>query len=157
MTFSKRVYDMGIWDFVAWYYSDPRSFQDLQVYMAVGIGDTAWDEDPVAPAGTETGLYSEYCRVKPYIQQPVDELMLDAGKVLYKEDGNLVFRFVAEFPGSIIQTLKKTGTYIREIGLFVGASGEANSGSLMVLERHPRIWWGTTFMLRREILVDLRG
>lgn len=157
MVYEKAVCDTGAVEFAAWYYSIPRSFLDLRAYMAVGIGDTAWDDAMVAPATTDTALVSEYCRVKPYLQQPLDDTLFDYDKLLYKETGELVFRFVAEFPGSILTNLKQVGVYVREVGLFIDAGDEADSGYLFVVERHPRIWWGAGWTLRREILVDLRG
>lgn len=157
MTYSKVVCDTGAVEFAAWYYSVPRVWSDLKIYMAIGVGDAAWDDTAVAPTATDTALESEYCRMVPYLKQPLDESLYDYNKLLYKDTGDKVFRFVAEFPGSFLTQWKQTGTYIREIGLFVDATGEADSGYLFVVERHPRVWWGPGWTLRREILVDLRG
>jgi len=134
-----------------------RDMHDLSPYLALGVGDEAWDTTPVPVSTDATALTSEFYRVPPKHWMSLDTTLYDLGKILYSATDTEVYRFVGEFDGRVLTLYKESGIYIREYGLFVNASSDPNSGLLVAVVRHSRWWWSANMFLRREMILDVRG
>jgi len=139
-------------------YNSPEDLRRLRPYIAMGFGDINWDaSSPSDVLGTETTLTSEICRVVPYLYHTLDTVEFDRGKLLDDPSNADIIRFVGEFRGKEILPETSPGSYVREVGLFIQATEEKNSGQLVLLVRHGRVWWDPKFSWRRELIVDMRA
>lgn len=155
MEYEKTFCSVGSSQFLAWCFGS-RDLRDLSAYIAVGIGDAAWDDSPVSPSSGASQLTSELWRVKPCWSGSLDETMFDLNKILWADRSD-VLRFVGEFNGTWLKRTFDQGTYVREYGLFINATASTGSGLLVALTHHSRIWWSNQMWLRREAVLDVRG
>lgn len=156
MEYSHSFCSVGSAQFLAWMYGG-RDIRDLSPYLAIGVGDEAWDTTPVPVSTDITALTGEIIRIQPQQWSSLDATMFDLGKILYSATDTEMFRFVGELDGHSLSPYKESGLYIREYGLFVNASSDAGSGLLVATVRHSRWWWSANMFLRREIILDVRG
>ena len=158
MTYTSVVNNTGGTQFTTRLYDGGFEFRKLGLQIAVGIGDDAWDTTPVAPLEYNTILTNEIARVKPYWMGWLDESEYDRNKILWSSAQTKICRFVAKFPKSLFANdTRIQGFDLREIGLFMEARPDANSGLLVTETRHTRWWWDRSFSLRREVILDMRG
>lgn len=157
MTYSSVVTGTGGTQFVTSLYNGDFEFRKLNLYMAVGTGDETWDTALVAPADTDTALVSEIIRVKPYWMGWLDETEYDKNKILWSPAQTKICRFVANFSRHLFDNdTRVIGFDLREVGLFMEALPEVNTGLLVTETRHTTFWWDRNFSLRRELILDMR-
>jgi hypothetical protein len=158
MTYTSVVTSTGGTQFVTRLYDGNFEFRKLGLQLAVGTGDVAWDTTPTAPLEYDTGLVCETARVKPYWMGWLVEAEYDRNKILWSPTQTKICRFVAKFPRTLFANDTRIQGYdLREIGLFMEARPDLNSGLLVIETHHTRWWWDRSFSLRREILLDMRG
>ena len=159
MIYKKAVIESGMLEFVAWLggYTGPGDLKFLRPYVAVGRGDPGWDA-PGADTltGFETALEDEVVRTEPYLYHALDQIKFDQGKLLYTEFPADVMRFVAHIKGAAVFPDEIDGTYLRELGVFLHAGPDRDSGLLVVLVRHGKLWFDRDFCMRRELIIDAR-
>lgn len=116
-------------------------------FLAIGRGDTAWDEIP-----------PQYDRSSHQMVNEVARHAVTANDTSYIDDAGITTRRVTH--RLRIQTAfaagEATGS-LRECGLFGGAaSSELNSGTLISYFMHRRLDKSEQMSLNRSIIVDLR-
>lgn len=116
-----------------------------ELFVAVGAGETGWDETPPVRTRDTTALTHELARQRVTL----------GGVGFIDEQGNPLeapaprLRVSASFgPGQAVGTL-------RECGLYADAGPEAGSGILLAYYIHPRLEKTAAGTLTRSIRLDL--
>lgn len=159
MIYEKSAVVHGLIEIVAWSigYAGPDDLKSLRPRVAIGRGDPTWDAPgATVPIGTETLLTDEMCRTKPYLYHGLDTVKFDRGKLLNDATNVSILRFIGEFCGRDVFPDTIDGANVREIGLFVNAEDEKDTGQLALLVRHGKVWFDRDFCMRRELIIDLR-